>query len=165
MYKSKNTNTTNYVLNIDKFKDDCRDISIVKRQKWLQNQIPWTTVIKKDKKWRKSSNRTFRPVEKVKYEIDPYKFQSIPKDIHHILKQKRKDLGLSLQNLSYKSNIYIDKLLEFENRDNLYRLNNYLSNYELYKINYIINNYNSIKDIKNLKIPKPEGMLSSLSEF
>ena len=41
--------------------DDFRDISLVKRQNWIQNQVPWKKVIRKDKKWRKSPNRVFRP--------------------------------------------------------------------------------------------------------
>lgn len=142
--------------------DDFRDISLVKRQNWLQNQVPWTKVIRKDKKWRKSPSRVFRPKEIMKYEPDPYLFKSIPQNISETLKTKRLNLGLSIQNLAVKANVHIDKIINFEERNNQCL---FLSNYELYKINYIIQNYNSIKDIKNIKIPLPEGILSGLSSL
>ena len=74
---------------------DTRDISIVKRQAWLQNQVPWKKVVKKDKKWRKSVNRTFRPKPEVKAVIDPFQFKHIPENISEILKKKRENIGLS----------------------------------------------------------------------
>ena len=141
---------------------DTRDISIVKRQAWLQNQVPWKKVVKKDKKWRKSVNRTFRPKPEVKAVIDPFQFKHIPENISEILKKKRENIGLSIQNLAYKSNVHIDKILNFEDRQNR---SLFLSNYELYKIKYIIENYSMIKDIKNVKIPLPEGKLSCLSNL
>ena len=83
-----------------KYGDDFRDISIVKRQAWLQNQVPWSKVIRKDKKWRKSPNRTFRSKNTEKIEPDPYQFRHIPSNISEVLKTKRLNLGLSVQNLS-----------------------------------------------------------------
>ena len=145
-----------------KYGDDFRDVSIVKRQAWLQNQIPWTKVIRKDKKWRKSPNRTFRAKNTEKIESDPYQFKSIPSNISEVLKAKRLNLGLSVQNIAFKSNVHIDKIMNFEDRKNS---GLFLSNYELYKINYIIENYNSLKDVKNIKIPKPEGILAGLSNL
>ena len=145
-----------------KYGDDFRDVSVVKRQAWLQNQIPWSKEIRKDKKWRKSPNRTFRPKNTEKIEPDPYQFKCIPSNISEILKTKRLNLGLSIQNLAFKSNVHIDKIMNFEDRQNQCI---FLSNYELYKINYILENYNSLKDIKNIKIPLPEGILVGLSNL
>jgi hypothetical protein len=151
--------------NKHKYSDDNRDISLIKRQTWLQNQVPWKRVIRKDKKWRKSRNRTFRPQTDIKIEPDPYKFKFIPSDISDTLKRKRQNICLSIQNLAFKSNVNIDKIIKFENT-NVYpkhaREYHNLSNFELYKINYILDNYSLIKDIKNIKIPLPEGNLSNL---
>ena len=147
-----------------KYNGDVRDISLVKRQAWLQNQVPWTRVIKKDKKWRKSRDRTFRPKYEINVEPDPYQFKSIPHDISDVLKTKRQNINLSIQNLAFKSNVNIDKIMNFENSNKEQnRTNNFLSNFELYKINYIIDNYHVVKDIKNVRIPLPEGKLSNLS--
>ena len=148
-----------------KYNGDVRDVSLVKRQAWLQNQVPWSKVIKKDKKWRKSRDRTFRPKYEINVEPDPYQFKSIPRDISDVLKAKRQNINLSVQNLAFKSNVNIDKILDFENNSNREqnRCNNFLTNFELYKINYIIENYQLIKDIKNVKIPLPEGKLQNLS--
>ena len=150
------------IKNQKKYGDDFRDVSILKRQAWLQNQVPWSEVIRKDKKWRKSPNRTFRPKNTEKIEPDPYQFKDIPSNISEILKAKRLNLGLSIQNLAFKSNVHIDKIMNFEDRQNQCL---FLSNYELYKINYILENYNSLKDIKNIKIPLPEGILVGLSNL
>ena len=64
----------------NKYNDNSnKDISLLKRQTWLQNQVNWTRVIKKDKKWRKSKDRTFRTETDIKIEPDPYKFKYIPR--------------------------------------------------------------------------------------
>jgi hypothetical protein len=156
------------IRNKNRYSDDSRDISLIKRQTWLQNQVPWTRVIKKDKKWRKSKDRTFRPQNDIKIEPDPYQFKFIPRDISDTLKRKRENLCLSIQNLAFKSKVHIDKIIKFENT-NVYpehaREYHNLSNFELYKINYILGNYSSIKDIKNIKIPLPEGKLYNLSNL
>jgi hypothetical protein len=148
--------------NNKKYGDDFRDVSIIKRQAWLQNQVPWKKEIRKDKKWRKSPNRSFRPKNTEVVEPDPYRFRCIPSDISEVLKNKRLNLGLSVQNLAFKSNVHIDKIMNFEDRQNSCL---FLSNYELYKINYILENYSSLKDVKNIKIPLPEGILSGLSNL
>jgi len=153
----------------NKYNDNSnKDISLLKRQTWLQNQVNWTRVIKKDKKWRKSKDRTFRTETDIKIEPDPYKFKYIPRDVSDNLKRKRQNLDLSIQNLSFKSKVHIDKITKFENTNvhpQHVREYHNLSNFELYKINYILDNYSLIKDIKNVKIPLPDGILFNLSNL
>lgn len=141
--------------------DDFRDISLVKKNFWLQKQVPWTTEIRKDKSWRKSENRTFRPKERVKTIVDPYLFQSIPRDMNENIKRKRQNLNISQQNLSFKSRVYLDKLINFENN----KQTNFLSNYELYKILYVLDNYKELYNFKYVKFPMPKNKFSSLSDI
>ena len=140
---------------------DFRDISVVKKNHWLQKQVPWTTVIKKDKEWRKSDNRTFRPRERVRTIVDPYLFQSIPFDINETVKRKRQNLNISQQNLSFKSRVYLDKLINFENKKEV----DFLTNYELYKILYVLDNYKELHNFKYVKFPMPKNKFSSLSDI
>ena len=141
--------------------DNFRDISVVKKNYWQQNQVAWTTVIKKDKAWRKSENRTFRPKERVKTIVDPYLFQSIPHDMNENLKIKRQNLNISQQNLAFKSRVYLDKLINFENNKEI----DFLSNYELYKFIYVLDNYKELYNVKYVKFPIPKNKFSSLSDI
>lgn len=128
--------------------DDFRDISVIKKNHLLQEQVPWTSVIRKNKAWRKSKDRTFRPKESVKVIIEPY--QSIPSDINETVKRKRQDLNISQQNLAFKSRVYLDKLINFENNKEI----DFITNYELYKIIYVLDNYKELNNIKYIKFPK-----------
>jgi len=156
---SYNTNTKKKIFRLPE--GDFRDVSIVKKNHWLQKQVPWTTVIRKDKAWRKSENRTFRPRERVKSIVDPYLFQSIPSDMNETVKRKRQNLNISQQVLALKSRIYLDKVINFENKKEV----DFLTNYELYKILYVLDNYKEINNIKYIKFPMPKNKFSSLSEI
>ena len=156
---SYNINTKKKIFRLPE--GDFRDVSIVKKNHWLQKQVPWTTVIRKDKAWRKSENRTFRPRERVKTIVDPYLFQSIPSDMNETVKRKRQNLNISQQVLALKSRIYLDKVINFENKKEV----DFITNYELYKILYVLDNYKEINNIKYIKFPMPKNKFSSLSDI
>ena len=152
------------MINKKKFKldeNDWRDVSLLTKNFLLQEQIPWTKVIKKNRKWRKTQNKTFSSCEKVKINFDPYLFKTIPPNMSDIIKNRRLTLDISQQKLAFKSRIYLDKLIYFEKNKEV----DFMSNYEIYKIIYVLDNYKELENLKYIKFPIPISKNSSSSNL